>query len=77
MTLLVSCFLARKAVVAPGTLGVQRFGIQTVPPRLLWVFRNGDKHYDGTPFFVKSHIKTMEALYQELTKVQNYRRGGA
>ncbi|XP_026194446.1 uncharacterized protein LOC34617830 [Cyclospora cayetanensis] len=59
----------RKALVAPGTLGVQRFGLQTSPPRLLWLFRNGDKHHDGTPFFVKAHIKTLEALYQELTKV--------
>ncbi|CDJ40474.1 hypothetical protein, conserved [Eimeria tenella] len=59
----------RKAPVTPGTLGVQRFGLQTSPPRLLWLFRNGDKHHDGTPFFVKSHIRTLEALYQELTKV--------
>ncbi|KAL8271559.1 hypothetical protein Esti_004594 [Eimeria stiedai] len=59
----------RRALVAPGTLGVQRFGLQTSPPRLVWVFRNGDKHHDGSPFFVKAHIRTLEALYQELTKV--------
>ena len=60
---------ARRALVTPGTLGVQRFGLQTSPPRLLWLFRNGDKHHDGSPFFLKTHIKTLEALYQELTKV--------
>ncbi|KAL8430810.1 hypothetical protein ACSSS7_005693 [Eimeria intestinalis] len=60
----------RRGLVAPGTLGVQRFGLQTSPPRLVWVFRNGDKHHDGSPFFVKAHIRTLEALYQELTKQQ-------
>ncbi|CDJ52911.1 hypothetical protein, conserved [Eimeria brunetti] len=59
----------RRALVSPGTLGVQRFGLQVSPPRLLWLFRNGDKHHDGVPFFVKAHIKTLDALYQELTKV--------
>lgn len=34
--------------------------------------RNGDKHHDGTPFFVRRHIKTMEALHKEITKVAVY-----
>ncbi|PHJ23653.1 doublecortin [Cystoisospora suis] len=59
---------ARKPVVTPGTLGVQRFGVQVAAPRLLWLYRNGDKHDDGTPFFVRPYIKSMEALYQQITK---------
>lgn len=62
---------ARKPVVTPGTLGVQRFGVQVAAPRLMWLYRNGDKHDDGTPFFVRPYIKSMEALYQQITKVSH------
>lgn len=58
----------RKPVVTPGTLGIQRFGVQIATPRLMWLYRNGDKHDDGTPFFVRSFIKSMEGLYQQISK---------
>ncbi|EPR63093.1 doublecortin [Toxoplasma gondii TgCatPRC2] len=58
----------RKPVVTPGTLGIQRFGVQIPAPRLMWLYRNGDKHDDGTPFFVRPYIKSMESLYQQITK---------
>jgi len=59
----------KKPIVQPGTIGMQRFGVQNVTPRLMWLYRNGDKHHEGVPFFVRKHIATMEALYQEATKV--------
>jgi len=58
----------RQPVVKSGTIGIQRYGVQTISPKLMWLYRNGDKHHDGVPFFVRKHIGTMEALYQEATK---------
>lgn len=58
----------RRPVVEPGTLGIQRFGVQTVTPKLMWLYRNGDKHHNGAPYFLKQHVKTLELLCQEATK---------
>ncbi|XP_053992704.1 doublecortin domain-containing protein-like isoform X2 [Hylaeus volcanicus] len=59
----------RQPVVEPGMLGIQRFGVQTITPKLMWLYRNGDKHHAGSPYFLKSHVKTMQFFYQEATKV--------
>lgn len=58
----------RRPVVEPGTLGIQRFGVQTVTPKLMWLYRNGDKHHSGTPYFLRNHVKTLQHFYQEATK---------
>ncbi|KAF8822549.1 hypothetical protein IE077_003509 [Cardiosporidium cionae] len=58
----------KKSVVTPGTLGVQKFGVQIAAPKLMWLFRNGDKHHDGVPFFLRAHIQTLNALYYEISK---------
>uniref|UniRef100_A0A0G4HHD9 Doublecortin domain-containing protein n=1 Tax=Chromera velia CCMP2878 TaxID=1169474 RepID=A0A0G4HHD9_9ALVE len=59
----------RKAAVTPGTLGVQKFGTQAVTPKLIWVYRNGDRSHEGHPVYLRNSIKTMEFLYRECTKV--------
>eukprot|EP01069_Polyplicarium_translucidae_P002753 Polyplicarium_translucidae@DN2121_c0_g1_i2.p2 len=57
----------RDTDVVPYTTGIQKFGVQNVTPRLIWVFRNGDKHDCGTPFYVKLHIRTLPHLLRELS----------
>lgn len=59
----------RSPVVEPNSLGIQKFGVQQITPKLLWLYRNGDKHDKGEAFFVRSHVKTLQHLYRDATKV--------
>ncbi|KAF8822485.1 hypothetical protein IE077_003671 [Cardiosporidium cionae] len=63
-----SLYAAKKSVVTPGTLGVQKYGVQIAAPKLMWLFRNGDKYHNGVPFFLRAHIQTLNALYYEISK---------
>ncbi|GFE54629.1 doublecortin [Babesia ovis] len=57
-----------KNVVPYGTLGLQKFGVQIATPKLMWLYRNGDKHHDGIAFYVRPFIKNMDILYQHMSK---------
>ncbi|EZG83899.1 hypothetical protein GNI_013820 [Gregarina niphandrodes] len=57
----------RQPVVEPGTLGVQKFGTQAIPPKLIWVYRNGDACHMGTSFFVKACYRNLNQLFRGLT----------
>ncbi|CRH00487.1 apicortin, putative [Plasmodium relictum] len=59
----------KNPVVTPGTLGIQKYGIQIATPKNIWIFRNGDKHHNGTLFLVKPHINNYKSLLFEITKV--------
>lgn len=56
-------------VVKPGTLGIQKYGIQMAAPKYIWIFRNGDKYHNGILFLVKTHINNWATLLCEITKV--------
>ncbi|CRG97956.1 apicortin, putative [Plasmodium gallinaceum] len=59
----------KNPVVTPGTLGIQKYGIQIASPKNIWIFRNGDKHHNGILFLVKPHINNLKTLFFEITKV--------
>ncbi|ANQ08634.1 Uncharacterized protein PCOAH_00029850 [Plasmodium coatneyi] len=61
----------KRSVVTPGTLGVQKYGIQIAQPKNIWLFRNGDEHHEGLLFLVKSHMHNWKSLLSEITKVLN------
>ncbi|KAK2198238.1 bifunctional Doublecortin domain superfamily/Doublecortin domain [Babesia duncani] len=54
--------------LSPGTLGVQRFGVQITPPKLMWIYRNGDKFHKGTAMYLKPCIRSMSQVYQIASK---------
>lgn len=51
-----------------GTLGIQKYGVQISTPKLMWLYRNGDKFHEGTPFYVRPFIKSMDTLFMEMGK---------
>ncbi|GIX64476.1 doublecortin [Babesia caballi] len=53
-------------VLQKGTLGVQKYGVQVATPKLMWLYRNGDKFDDGTAFYVRPFIKTMDILFLKM-----------
>eukprot|EP00375_Theileria_parva_P001233 XP_763904.1 hypothetical protein [Theileria parva strain Muguga] len=55
-------------VIPPNTLGVRKFGVQIQPPKLVWLYRNGDKHHDGVSFYIRPYIRTMKTLLIEIGK---------
>lgn len=59
----------RNPVVTPGTLGMQKYGIQIATPKNIWLYRNGDKYHSGMLFLVKPHIMNFNSLLFEITKV--------
>lgn len=59
----------RNPVVTPGTLGMQKYGIQIAAPKNIWLYRNGDKYHSGLLFLVKPHIMNFNSLLFEITKV--------
>ncbi|GAW81380.1 apicortin [Plasmodium gonderi] len=61
------CFIM--PVVIPGTLGMQKYGIQIARPKYIWLFRNGDKNHNGLLFLVKPYIHNWKSLLIEITKV--------
>ncbi|BAM42262.1 tubulin polymerization-promoting protein [Theileria orientalis strain Shintoku] len=48
---------------------VRKFGLQVSAPKLMWLYRNGDKHHDGLPFYLRPFIKSMQVLHVEIGKV--------
>ncbi|XP_952938.1 uncharacterized protein TA07545 [Theileria annulata] len=58
----------RRPMVPPNTLGVKKFGVQIEPPKLVWLYRNGDKHHDGVSFYIRPYIRTMKTLLIEIGK---------
>lgn len=58
----------RPPVVEPGTLGVQKFGVQITTPKLIWIYRNGDGAHDGAPLLVKNCYKSLQQIYALATK---------
>eukprot|EP01071_Lankesteria_metandrocarpae_P004228 Lankesteria_metandrocarpae@DN3444_c0_g1_i1.p3 len=61
----------RKCVVPLGTLGVQKFGVQAVPPRLVWIYPNNDRHHSGCSFYVKKHFQSLDKVYIECSNALN------
>ncbi|KJP87172.1 hypothetical protein AK88_03219 [Plasmodium fragile] len=59
----------RRCVVTPGTLGMQKYGIQIARPKNIWLFRNGDEHHNGLLFLLKPHIHNWKSLLTEINKV--------
>ncbi|CAA9988661.1 apicortin, putative [Plasmodium knowlesi strain H] len=59
----------KTSVVTPGTLGMQKYGIQIAQPKNIWLFRNGDEHHNGLLFLVKPHVNNWKSLLSEITKV--------
>ncbi|EDO06279.1 Doublecortin family protein [Babesia bovis T2Bo] len=57
-----------KTVVPRGVLGLQKFGVQIATPKLMWLYRNGDKYHDGIAFYVRPFIKNMDILYQHISR---------
>ncbi|CDR95172.1 hypothetical protein, conserved [Babesia bigemina] len=55
-------------VLPRGTLGVQKYGVQIATPKLMWLYRNGDKFHDGTAFYVRPFIKNMDVLLFNMGK---------
>lgn len=55
---------------APTSKEIQsRHGIQSLTPKLIWVYRNGDAHHEGERVFIKAHIRSLPQLCRELTSV--------
>ncbi|AFZ81126.1 hypothetical protein BEWA_005340 [Theileria equi strain WA] len=57
-----------KTTLTPGILGTQKFGVQIATPKLMWIYRNGDKFHNGIPFYVRPFIKNMDTLFYEISK---------
>ncbi|ORM40656.1 Protein doublecortin [Babesia sp. Xinjiang] len=57
-----------KTVIPYGTLGVQKFGVQIATPKLMWLYRNGDKYHDGIAFYVRPFIKNVDMLFFYISK---------
>ncbi|KAK1938399.1 hypothetical protein X943_000913 [Babesia divergens] len=57
-----------KPVIPRGTLGMQKYGVQISTPKLMWLYRNGDKFHDGVAFYVRPFIKNMDILFMEMSK---------
>ncbi|UKK02560.1 tubulin polymerization-promoting protein [Theileria orientalis] len=47
---------------------IRKFGLQVPTPKLMWLYRNGDKHHDGKPFYLRPFIKSMQVLHVEIGK---------
>ena len=58
-----------KKTVVKGQLGKQKFGVQATKPRVIQVFRNGDKHHKGEQVTIKATFRTYQQLIDEFTKV--------
>ncbi|KYO02373.1 putative apicortin [Plasmodium gaboni] len=56
-------------VVTPGTLGIQKYGIQTGRTKTIFLFNNEKKYDKGVYFLVKSYIKNIKSLCYEITKI--------
>ncbi|SPJ09023.1 apicortin, putative [Plasmodium sp. DRC-Itaito] len=56
-------------VVTPGTLGIQKYGIQTGRTKTIYLFNNEKKYDKGVCFLVKSYIKNIKSLCYEITKI--------
>eukprot|EP00011_Vannellida_sp_DIVA3-517-6-12_P007905 CAMPEP_0114618080 /NCGR_PEP_ID=MMETSP0168-20121206/7523_1 /TAXON_ID=95228 ORGANISM="Vannella sp., Strain DIVA3 517/6/12" /NCGR_SAMPLE_ID=MMETSP0168 /ASSEMBLY_ACC=CAM_ASM_000044 /LENGTH=434 /DNA_ID=CAMNT_0001829225 /DNA_START=9 /DNA_END=1310 /DNA_ORIENTATION=- len=51
-----------------GTPKKQKFGVQTEKGKVIWVYRNGDKHHTGDRFVVhESRYKKLDQLYAAIT----------
>jgi hypothetical protein len=55
----------RKPKITGG--GKRKFGLQTPPVKLIYVYKNGDAFHQGDAFFVKNSIKTMRVFFRLLT----------
>ncbi|SBT72591.1 apicortin, putative [Plasmodium ovale] len=58
-----------RAVVTPGLLGIQKYGIQIALPKNIWLYRNGDKYHNGLLFLVKPYVTNWKWLLTEITNV--------
>ncbi|SBT71698.1 apicortin, putative [Plasmodium malariae] len=57
------------AVVTPGTLGIQKYGIQIARPKTICLYLNWDKYHNGLFFFIKPHVNNWKCFLFEITKV--------
>ncbi|SBS84411.1 apicortin, putative [Plasmodium ovale curtisi] len=58
-----------RAVVTPGLLGIQKYGIQIARPKNIWLYRNGDRYHNGLLFLVKPYMTNWKWLLTEITNV--------
>ncbi|KAI4837800.1 doublecortin domain-containing protein [Plasmodium brasilianum] len=56
-------------VVTPGTLGIQKYGIQIARPKTICLYLNRDKYHNGLFFFIKPHVNNWKCFLFEITKV--------
>ncbi|VWU48825.1 apicortin, putative [Hepatocystis sp. ex Piliocolobus tephrosceles] len=50
-------------------MGLQKYGLQIAHPKVIWLYRNGDKYHNGKYFLIKPYIKNIETLLIEISQI--------